>query len=85
MSTAISDWSDDSCSSCLTCSFNRCYMKLYDSPLKSAPEEDDEAAQLLPSQKKKLRQKQRKAEARAKKVNRTSSLILSTNFSHMLL
>ncbi|CAA7403072.1 unnamed protein product [Spirodela intermedia] len=45
----------------------RCYMKLYDSPLKSAPEEDDEAAQLLPSQKKKLRQKQKKAEARAKK------------------
>ncbi|XP_078432271.1 tetratricopeptide repeat (TPR)-containing protein [Wolffia australiana] len=45
----------------------RCYLKLYDSPLKSATEEDEAAAQMLPSQKKKLRQKQRKAEARAKK------------------
>ncbi|KAF8393317.1 hypothetical protein HHK36_021558 [Tetracentron sinense] len=45
----------------------RCYIQLYDSPLKSATEEDDEMSRLLPSQKKKLRQKQRKAEARAKK------------------
>ena len=43
-------------------------MKLYDSPLKSVLEEDEATAQMLPSQKKKLRQKQRKAEARAKKV-----------------
>lgn len=49
----------------LTC---RCYLKLYDSPLKSTSEEDDEMSKLLPSQKKKMRQKQRKAEARAKKV-----------------
>ncbi|XP_059645164.1 N-terminal acetyltransferase A complex auxiliary subunit NAA15 [Cornus florida] len=45
----------------------RCYVKLYDSPSKSAAEEDDEMSKMLPSQKKKLRQKQRKAEARAKK------------------
>lgn len=46
----------------------RCYIKLYDSPSKSSTEEDDELAKLPASQKKKLRQKQRKAEARAKKV-----------------
>ncbi|XP_024969079.1 N-terminal acetyltransferase A complex auxiliary subunit NAA15 isoform X1 [Cynara cardunculus var. scolymus] len=45
----------------------RCYIKLYDSPSKSSTEEDDELAKLPASQKKKLRQKQRKAEARAKK------------------
>ncbi|KAM1822990.1 hypothetical protein ACFX13_025647 [Malus domestica] len=45
----------------------RCYLKLYDSPLKSTSEEDDEMSKLPASQKKKLRQKQRKAEARAKK------------------
>ncbi|KAI9107443.1 hypothetical protein K1719_021480 [Acacia pycnantha] len=45
----------------------RCYLKLYDSPLKSTTEEEDDMSKLLPSQKKKLRQKQRKAEARAKK------------------
>ncbi|XP_034696191.1 N-terminal acetyltransferase A complex auxiliary subunit NAA15 isoform X1 [Vitis riparia] len=45
----------------------RCYIKLYDSPSKSAAEEEDEMSRLLPSQKKKMRQKQRKAEARAKK------------------
>ncbi|GMN37279.1 hypothetical protein TIFTF001_006685 [Ficus carica] len=45
----------------------RCYIKLYDSPSKSTAEEDDDMSKLLPSQKKKLRQKQRKAEARAKK------------------
>ena len=49
----------------LTC---RCYLKLYDTPLKSTSEEDDEMSKLPSSQKKKLRQKQRKAEARAKKV-----------------
>lgn len=46
----------------------RCYLKLYDSPPKSTAEEDDDMSKLLPSQKKKMRQKQRKAEARAKKV-----------------
>ncbi|KAK4754296.1 hypothetical protein SAY87_002400 [Trapa incisa] len=45
----------------------RCYIRLFDSPPKLAAEEDDETSKLLPSQKKKLRQKQRKAEARAKK------------------
>ncbi|XP_068334434.1 N-terminal acetyltransferase A complex auxiliary subunit NAA15-like [Pyrus communis] len=45
----------------------RCYLKLYDTPLKSTSEEDDEMSKLPSSQKKKLRQKQRKAEARAKK------------------
>ncbi|XP_010249876.1 PREDICTED: N-alpha-acetyltransferase 16, NatA auxiliary subunit [Nelumbo nucifera] len=45
----------------------RCYLKLYDSPSKSATEEDDEMSKLPPSLKKKMRQKQRKAEARAKK------------------
>ncbi|KAK9049888.1 hypothetical protein SSX86_031143, partial [Deinandra increscens subsp. villosa] len=44
-----------------------CYIKIYDSPLKSSTEEDDELAKLPASQKKKMRQKQRKAEARAKK------------------
>ncbi|XP_023548247.1 N-terminal acetyltransferase A complex auxiliary subunit NAA15 isoform X2 [Cucurbita pepo subsp. pepo] len=45
----------------------RCYIKLYDSPPKSSTGEDDGMSNLLPSQKKKMRQKQRKAEARAKK------------------
>ncbi|PIA65249.1 hypothetical protein AQUCO_00100614v1 [Aquilegia coerulea] len=45
----------------------RCYIKLYDSPPKSANEEDDDMSKLPPSQKKKLRQKQKRAEARAKK------------------
>ncbi|KAJ8427810.1 hypothetical protein Cgig2_007786 [Carnegiea gigantea] len=45
----------------------RCYLKLFDSPPKSATEKDEEMSKLLPSQKKKMRQKQRKAEARAKK------------------
>ncbi|KAI4387032.1 hypothetical protein MLD38_004896 [Melastoma candidum] len=45
----------------------RCYLKLYDLPMKSTTEEDNEMSKLPPSQKKKLRQKQRKAEARAKK------------------
>lgn len=46
----------------------RCYLKLYDSPSKSSAEEDNDMSKLAPSQKKKLRQKQKKAEARAKKV-----------------
>jgi len=46
----------------------RCYIKLHDSPPKSTAEEDNDMSKLLPSQKKKMRQKQRKAEARAKKV-----------------
>jgi hypothetical protein len=41
---------------------------LHDSPPKSTAEEDSEMSKLLPAQKKKLKQKQRKAEARAKKV-----------------
>ncbi|KAJ0977810.1 hypothetical protein J5N97_013284 [Dioscorea zingiberensis] len=45
----------------------RCYMKLHDSPLKSGAEEENEMSKLDPLQKRKLRQKQRKAEARAKK------------------
>ncbi|XP_057454244.1 N-terminal acetyltransferase A complex auxiliary subunit NAA15 [Lotus japonicus] len=45
----------------------RCYIKLHDSPPKSTAEEDEEMSKLLPAQKKKMRQKQRKAEARAKK------------------
>ncbi|KAL0415289.1 UNVERIFIED_CONTAM: N-terminal acetyltransferase A complex auxiliary subunit NAA15 [Sesamum latifolium] len=45
----------------------KCYLKLYDSPSKSSAEEDEEMSKLPPSQKKKLRQKQRKAEARARK------------------
>lgn len=50
---------------CFSC---RCYIKLYDTPSKSTADEDDEMSKLPPSQKKKMRQKQRKAEARAKKV-----------------
>lgn len=46
----------------------RCYTKLFDSPSKTSATEDDEMSKLPPAQKKKLRQKQRKAEARAKKV-----------------
>ncbi|CAN4086801.1 unnamed protein product [Withania somnifera] len=49
------------------CGAIRCYLKLYDSPLKSASEEVDAMSKLPPSQKKKLKQKLRKAEARAKK------------------
>ncbi|KAJ1688374.1 hypothetical protein LUZ63_019764 [Rhynchospora breviuscula] len=45
----------------------RCYMKLYDSPPKSAIEETDDLSKLPPAQRKKLRQKQKKADARAKK------------------
>ncbi|XP_038897483.1 LOW QUALITY PROTEIN: N-terminal acetyltransferase A complex auxiliary subunit NAA15-like [Benincasa hispida] len=45
----------------------RCYIKLYDSPPKSNTGEDDDMSNLLPSQKKKMRPRQRKAEARAKK------------------
>jgi peptide alpha-N-acetyltransferase len=41
---------------------------LHDFPPKSTAEEDEHMSNLLPSQKKKMRQKQRKAEARAKKV-----------------
>jgi len=41
---------------------------LHDSPPKLTTEEDNDLSKLLPSQKKKMRQKQRKAEARAKKV-----------------
>ncbi|KAJ8640601.1 hypothetical protein MRB53_017295 [Persea americana] len=44
----------------------RCYIKLYDSP-KPTTADDDEMSRLLPSQRKKLRQKQRKDEARAKR------------------
>ncbi|KAL5072633.1 hypothetical protein RYX36_011617 [Vicia faba] len=43
------------------------YIKLHDFPPKSTTEEDEHMLNLLPSQKKKLRQKQRKAEAKAKK------------------
>ncbi|CAK7356638.1 unnamed protein product [Dovyalis caffra] len=41
----------------------RCYIKLFDSPSKSTAEEDDEMSKLAPSQRKKMRQKQKKAEA----------------------
>jgi peptide alpha-N-acetyltransferase len=46
-------------------------MKLHDSPSKSSAEEDDEMAKLPAAQRKKLRQKQKKAEARAKRVTST--------------
>jgi hypothetical protein len=46
----------------------RCYMKLHDSPAKTSMEENDEMSKLPPAQRKKLRQKQKKAEARAKRV-----------------
>jgi peptide alpha-N-acetyltransferase len=45
----------------------RCYVKLYDSPPKSTTEQDDEMSKLPAAQKKKLKAKQRKADARAKK------------------
>lgn len=51
--------------------WSRCYIKLYDSP-KSTTAAADEMSRLPPSQRKKLRQKQRKDEARAKKVCLTS-------------
>lgn len=61
---------------------------MYDSPPKSTNEEDDDKANLLPSQKKKLKQKQRKAEARAKKVSSFSYffclLFISMKFIVML-
>jgi len=43
-------------------------MKQHDSPTKSYNEENDEMSKLPPAQRKKLRQKQKKAEARAKRV-----------------
>jgi hypothetical protein len=43
-------------------------MKLHDSPAKTLTEENDEISKLPPAQRKKLRQKQKKAEARAKRV-----------------
>lgn len=49
-------------------------MKLHDAPLKLTNEESDEMSKLPPSQRKKLRQKQKKAEARAKKVISHASL-----------
>lgn len=49
----------------------RCYLKLHDSP-KSTSEEDD-MSKLAPAQKKKMK-KQKKAEARAKKVSAFSNL-----------
>ncbi|KAM7255604.1 hypothetical protein ACFE04_008502 [Oxalis oulophora] len=45
----------------------RCYIKLYDSPSKSTTEQDEEMAKMPAAQKKKLKAKQRKADARAKK------------------
>lgn len=50
-------------------------MKLHDSPSKSSTEENDEMSKLPPAQRKKLRQKQKKAEARAKRVNLESSVL----------
>jgi hypothetical protein len=47
----------------------RCYIKLYDSPPKAAAEEAEAAVAGLPAaERKKMRQKLRKAEAKAKKV-----------------
>ena len=47
----------------------RCYLRLFDNPPKAAAEEADAAAAgLPPAERKKLRQKQRKEAARAKKV-----------------
>jgi len=47
----------------------RCYVKLYDSPPKAAAEEQEAAVASLPAaERKKMRQKLRKAEAKAKKV-----------------
>ena len=51
----------------------RCYLKLYDSPLDSPAEEEDDTSK-TPSQKKKMK-KQRKAE-RAKKVYQLVLMIL---------
>jgi hypothetical protein len=46
----------------------RCYIKLYDCPPKVAAEEEEAAVAGLPAaERKKMRQKMRKAEARAKK------------------
>ncbi|KAL8098992.1 N-terminal acetyltransferase A complex auxiliary subunit NAA15-like isoform X2 [Apium graveolens] len=59
----------------------RCYIKLYDAPLKSAAEEDDDMSKLPASQKKKNRQKQRKAEARAKKEAEVRTEESSVNVS----
>ncbi|WOG99228.1 hypothetical protein DCAR_0518576 [Daucus carota subsp. sativus] len=59
----------------------RCYVMLYDSPPKSAVEEDDEMAKLPASQKKKIRQKQRKAVARTKKEAEVKNEESSVNVS----
>jgi N-alpha-acetyltransferase 15/16, NatA auxiliary subunit len=51
-------------------------MKLHDSPAKTLMEENDEMSKLPPAQRKKLRQKQKKAEARAKRVILQAQLCL---------
>jgi len=56
----------------------RCYLKLYDSPLNTPTEEENDTSK-TPSQKKKLK-KQRKAE-RAKKVYQLVLIILWGTFS----
>ncbi|KAF9690047.1 hypothetical protein SADUNF_Sadunf01G0155300 [Salix dunnii] len=60
----------------------RCYIKLFDSPPKSTAEEDDEMSKLPSSQRKKMRQKQKKAEARAKKVE--DPLLEATKYLKLL-
>ena len=55
---------------------SRCYIRLHDSPPKAAAEEEEAAVAGLPSaERKKMRQKLRKAEAKAKKVIRAHSSI----------
>lgn len=56
-------------------------MKLHDSPTKSSTEENDEMSKLPPAQRKKLRQKQKKAEARAKRVISAHIGSMFTQFS----
>jgi hypothetical protein len=62
-------------------------MKLHDSPSKSSAEENDEMSKLPAAQRKKLRQKQKKAEARAKRVTSTHFLsdLLTTHLVSDLL
>lgn len=55
---------------------SRCYIQLHDSPPKAAAEEEEAAVAGLPSaERKKIRQRLRKAEAKAKKVIRAHSFI----------
>eukprot|EP00850_Spirogloea_muscicola_P006280 SM000029S10575 [mRNA] locus=s29:885212:893102:- [translate_table: standard] len=57
----------------------RCYLEIFDAPPKTSADDDDALLQSMsPSERKKLRQKQRKAEARAKKVPASYDVVVQS-------